>query len=100
KAVEIAGFKARPNRPDLHPTHEALQLVEPFQEIARHCEAKERRKDLPAATEAARGRAADLENALRACGDISIPEARKGADAAFVAPGKRCTTCQAAHRDH
>jgi hypothetical protein len=100
KAVEKAGFKAPANQPDLDPPHEAMLLAEQFQEIARLRDAKERGKDFLAATEAARGHAADLEYALREFGKDPTADLGNRVEAAFLAAGKSCTTCHAEHRDH
>ncbi|MFO0907090.1 MAG: hypothetical protein U0794_01770 [Isosphaeraceae bacterium] len=100
KELEKAGFPSAPGSNSLDPPHEALQLVELFREALRLPEVKERGRDFVAALEAAERDAAQLETALRTLGKGPTPDARKAADAAFAAVGKRCTGCHARHRDN
>ena len=100
KAVQKSGFKVPPDRPDLDPPHEALQLAEQFRELLRLPETKERGEAFRTAAGAAARDATSLEEALRTFARGPTREARHGVEQAFVAAGKGCTTCHASHRDN
>jgi hypothetical protein len=99
KEIQKAGFNVPPDRPDIDPPHEALQLAELFRELVRLPGTKERGKEFLVEAEAAGQRATGLEAALRAFAEGPTPEARKALEAAFLAAGKSCTTCHGRYRD-
>lgn len=100
KAIRKAGFKATPGLPDIDPSHEALQLLELFRELARLPEAKARGKAFLAAAEDAERHASRLDALLRAFGDRPTVEAKRTLDAEFLATGQGCTACHAMFRDN
>ena len=88
KAVQKAGFKAPPDRPDIDPPHEALQLAEQFRELVRLPETKERGEAFRTAAEAAERDATSLEEALRAFAKGPTREARMGSSRRSLRPGR------------
>ncbi|MDR3622715.1 MAG: hypothetical protein P4L85_25405 [Paludisphaera borealis] len=99
KAIRDAGYKPPASHPDVDPPHEALQLAEQFQEMARKAETKRRGADLVGRSEAAARLASDFEAALRRHGDSPNEATRKKLDDGFVAIGRSCIDCHARHRD-
>ncbi|MFO0958555.1 MAG: hypothetical protein U0800_14190 [Isosphaeraceae bacterium] len=99
KASQTAGFRAPPNRPDIDPPHEALQLVELYRELARLPEAQGRGPVFLKAAEAAGRDATALEEALRYLGKAPNADATRRAETAFQAASKACAACHSAHRD-
>jgi protein tyrosine phosphatase (PTP) superfamily phosphohydrolase (DUF442 family) len=100
KAVRAAGFKAPSHHPDIDPPHEALQLVEQFQELARHAAAKGKGEDFVKKAEASARIVSGLEAALRQSSKSPTEEAREKFEDAFVAVGKSCSGCHAHYRDN
>jgi len=97
KLARAAGWKSPPVHPDLDPPHEALQIVESFQELLRSPAINQRPSEFRKWLEETRTTAIDLENALRTWKE-------KGADKdsverAFAATNATCTRCHAKFRD-
>ncbi len=76
-AVQKAGFKAPPDQADLDPTHEALQLAEPFREAARLAEVRPRGQDFMRRMESAERRAIRLRDGLQGYAKDPLTELRK-----------------------
>jgi protein tyrosine phosphatase (PTP) superfamily phosphohydrolase (DUF442 family) len=98
KLVRNAGWKGTPDHPDIDPAHEALQLVEGFQELRRLPELKNRPEEFRNWVADAHESAKELEQLLR------MGTARKaaGGDAAervYRRVGALCTQCHARYRD-
>lgn len=99
KECKTAGFQPPKTRPDLDLPHEALQLREQFEELARQAkEAKPDESFAHLAQESARLSAA-LEQSLRQFGKEPSREARKTVETAFEAVSRSCKTCHSQHRD-
>jgi protein tyrosine phosphatase (PTP) superfamily phosphohydrolase (DUF442 family) len=97
RGVRAAGWKATPEHPDVAPAHEALQLLEQYQEARRLPQTKARpvefRRWLAEAEEGAK----ELEAALR--DRMRQREDGGAAERAFRRAERDCTRCHARYRD-
>jgi hypothetical protein len=96
KLAREAGWKTPPDHPDIDPAHEALQLVEGFQELRRSPQLSNRPDEFRAWVAEAHERARELEQILRAGPDNKLAD---GLEKAYRAVGALCTRCHAKYRD-
>lgn len=99
KAVQKAGHRTPPGRPDLDPPHEALILAEQFREAARRPDVAAKGGEFTRLLNDAGRDADDLSAALRTVRTADSPAARRRADDAFARVGRSCTSCHARFRD-
>lgn len=98
RQVRAAGWRTPADHPDLDPPHEALQLVEDFQEAGRLPDVRQRPEAFRRwLTDAAEG-AKELEQILRQGKERGAVDAA-AAEQAFHKAGRACTKCHAAYRD-
>jgi protein tyrosine phosphatase (PTP) superfamily phosphohydrolase (DUF442 family) len=98
KLVRAAGWKAPPDHPDIDPPHEALQLAEGFQELARLPEVNRRPEDFRKWLGEAQGSVAELERLLRAARGKEAVDA-EAAEKTYRKAGGTCALCHARYRD-
>jgi protein tyrosine phosphatase (PTP) superfamily phosphohydrolase (DUF442 family) len=98
KLVQSAGWKVPPDHPDIDPPHEALQLLEGFQEMRRLPQVEQRPEDFRGWLSDAHAAAKDLEQLLRAVKEKRPINAGE-ADAVFKKVSSACTQCHAKYRE-
>jgi type VI protein secretion system component VasF len=100
KAIEAAGFTTPPDRPDLDPAHEALQLAEHYREAARLADSRDRGAAFVDSLTKAESVAQSLRAALRALADQpSNSSLRNATSTALQAAAKDCKACHSRFRD-
>lgn len=92
KAIRSAGFRTPANQPDLSPANSSLLLWESLREILRLEEVRQRGEPFLAEMSKAESAAKGLHQLLRAA-------ASEGAEPAFQAVVRACSSCHQAHRD-
>jgi protein tyrosine phosphatase (PTP) superfamily phosphohydrolase (DUF442 family) len=99
KLVQAARWKAPKDHPDIDPPHEALQLLEGFQELGRLREVDERPADFRQWLADAYSGAQALEELLRDWKDEREAVSNQ-ADTAFKRISLSCVRCHAKYRDN
>jgi protein tyrosine phosphatase (PTP) superfamily phosphohydrolase (DUF442 family) len=98
KLVRAAGWKTPPGHPDIDPAHEALQLVEGYQELRRLPEVAKRPGDFRTWVAEGHASAKDLEELLRVGREKKAVDA-DAAEKLYRRAGAVCTQCHAKYRD-
>jgi protein tyrosine phosphatase (PTP) superfamily phosphohydrolase (DUF442 family) len=95
--VRGAGWKVPPDKPDIDPPHEALQLVEHYREAGRLRQVQERPEEFRQRLAEAQRGAKELETVLRTTKGSAVSEA--AAERAFRQANAACSQCHARYRD-
>ena len=98
KLVRVANWQAPPDHADIDPAHEALQLLENYQELLRLAELKSRPPDFQKWAEAGQASAKELEQILRAVNDKARVNGN-AAEKSFQRASAACAQCHAKYRD-
>lgn len=97
KLVRAAGWKTPADHPDIDPAHEALQLVEGYQELRRLPELAKRPSEFRKWLDDGHASARELEHLLRTSKDKAI--ATEAAEKTYRRAAAVCTQCHAKYRD-
>ena len=95
KRARKAGWKTPEDHPDVDPPHEALQLLEHYQELRRLPALKERPADFQAWLRDGEAAAGELEQVLRQGKKLD----ERAAERVFLRASAVCTACHAKYRD-
>jgi protein tyrosine phosphatase (PTP) superfamily phosphohydrolase (DUF442 family) len=98
RLVQAAGWKVPPDHPDIDPPHEALQLVEGFQELRRLPQIEKRPQDFRTWLADSHAAAKELESLLRTVKE-QRPVNVAQADVTFKKIAASCTQCHSKYRD-
>lgn len=98
KLAQGAGWKTPPSHPDIEPAHEALQLVEAYQELGRLPEVAKWAADFRTWVAEGHANAKDLEELLRVAKEKKAVDAA-AADKLYRRARAVCTQCHAKYRD-
>jgi protein tyrosine phosphatase (PTP) superfamily phosphohydrolase (DUF442 family) len=96
--VRASGWRAPPGHPDIDPAHEALQLLEGFQELIRLPDVDRRPEDFRRWLLDGHASTKELERLLRAGKDQKAVD-EKALETAYRRASAACTQCHAVYRD-